>query len=177
MTNQGTWINGQRVDPSVIAVRDRGFTLGDGVFETMRLHGRRVFRLEPHLARLERGLSALEIQPPIEWGAWISAAISEASGALGLAEARVRITISRGPGPAGVEPPRPATPTVVVDVGPLPDYGPALYGTGVTACFASGRKNERAMGAGIKAIGYTEGILAFLEARRDRKSTRLNSSH
>ncbi len=37
---------------------DRGFTLGDGLFETMVVFGGVVFRLDAHLDRLEAGLAS-----------------------------------------------------------------------------------------------------------------------
>ena len=51
------WVNGERqADDAHLSARDRGFTLGDGVFETMRAREGAVFRLDRHLARLDRGL-------------------------------------------------------------------------------------------------------------------------
>ena len=55
------WVNGQRQTSAGhhVSARDRGFTLADGLFETMRAHHGVVFRLDRHLSRLERGLHAL----------------------------------------------------------------------------------------------------------------------
>ena len=49
-----------RIDPS-----DRGFLLGDGLFETMAVKGGVVRRLDRHLARLHEGVAILGI--PIEY--------------------------------------------------------------------------------------------------------------
>ena len=35
-----------------VSVLDRGLTLGDGLFETLRAYGGKVFRLQDHLERL-----------------------------------------------------------------------------------------------------------------------------
>jgi branched-chain amino acid aminotransferase len=53
------WVNGERRPLSGLhlSARDRGFTLADGVFETMRLRGGVVFRLDQHLARLGHSLA------------------------------------------------------------------------------------------------------------------------
>jgi hypothetical protein len=59
------WVNGERCDSSSphVSARDRGLTLADGLFETMRVRRGQVFRLDRHLARLRDGLFALGIPP------------------------------------------------------------------------------------------------------------------
>lgn len=57
---QVLWINGRLACPGRgplgsgegLDPRDRGFTLGDGLFETLRVRGGAVQRLSAHLARL-----------------------------------------------------------------------------------------------------------------------------
>ena len=48
------WVDGKRLpsEGAHISARDRGFTLADGVFETMKTHNGTVFRLEQHLQRI-----------------------------------------------------------------------------------------------------------------------------
>ena len=57
-------------------------------------------------------------------------------------------------------------PTVIVAVNPLPVFPAAIYDAGLTAHVASGRRNERAMTAGLKTLAYTDAVAALLEARR-----------
>lgn len=146
----------------MVSARDRGLTLGDGVFETMRMVSAVVFRLDAHLARLERGLERLGIPTPSELRHWLSLAIAEA----GALDGRVRLTVTRGPGPAGVAPPARPNPTVIIAVGDRPHFSPSIYEAGLSAWVASGRRNEHAAGAGIKSLGYSEAILALREAQR-----------
>lgn len=58
------YVNGRFVPESeaTVSISDRGFLYGDGVFETMRVYGGRVFRPLEHLDRLHSGLAALEIE-------------------------------------------------------------------------------------------------------------------
>lgn len=49
---------------------DRGYLLGDGVYEVVPVYGGRLFRLEAHLARLERSLKAIAIDSPLSRSAW-----------------------------------------------------------------------------------------------------------
>ena len=43
---------------------DRGFIFGDGVYEVIPVYGRRLFRFDEHMARLERSLAKLRIAEP-----------------------------------------------------------------------------------------------------------------
>ena len=57
------WINGRR--RNTLDHRDRGLQYGDGLFETMRIHRRRVRLLDYHLDRLFDGCRRLEIEAPV----------------------------------------------------------------------------------------------------------------
>jgi branched-chain amino acid aminotransferase len=158
------WINGERQPDggAHVSARDRGLTLADGVFETMLVRGGTVFRLRRHLARLERGLAALEIATPPDLDDWVLGAIRAAVGR----DASIRLTSTRGVGPAGVSPPAGARPTVIITMSPMPSFPASIYDEGLTAHVASGRRNERAMTAGLKTLAYTDAIAGLLEARR-----------
>lgn len=60
------YVNGRFVpeDRAAVSISDRGFLYGDGVFETMRVYGGRVFRVLEHFHRLFEGLQALGIESP-----------------------------------------------------------------------------------------------------------------
>lgn len=47
------------VGEATVSVFDRGFRAGEGVFETFRVYGRHVFRLDAHLDRAHEGAAAL----------------------------------------------------------------------------------------------------------------------
>ena len=59
------WVNGKLlpVGEAALDPRDRGFTLGDGLFETMRVRGGAVLRIERHLSRLRAGAAVLGLSP------------------------------------------------------------------------------------------------------------------
>jgi branched-chain amino acid aminotransferase len=159
------WVNGDREPPSVLHVSalDRGLTLADGVFETMYMRGGVPFRLDRHLERLSRGLAALEIAEPRELRQWVMAAVRAAN----PRDAALRVTVTRGIGPAGVVPSteRVVHPTTIVVVSDLPLFPPHIYEHGLSAHVVSGRRNERAMTAGLKTLSYTDTVAALLEAR------------
>lgn len=57
------YVNGRYLprDEAAIPVNDRGFLFGDGIYEVIRVVNGRMFRLEAHLKRMDRGLEALGI--------------------------------------------------------------------------------------------------------------------
>jgi branched-chain amino acid aminotransferase len=158
------WINGERQPPGQahVSARDRGLTLSDGVFETMRAWRGIVFRLNRHLDRIRHALGMLDIPAPARLNDWVRDAVGGMNGA----DASVRLTVTRGPGAAGVAPPAEVHPTVIVAINPPPVFAPAIYEVGLTCRIASGRRNERAMTAGLKTLSYTESVAAYLEAHR-----------
>ena len=61
------WLNGRVVAPdeAVVSVFDHGFTVGDGVFETLKVIGGKPFAVRRHLERLARSASGLGIPVPL----------------------------------------------------------------------------------------------------------------
>ncbi|MBX9403206.1 aminotransferase class IV [Lysobacter sp. BMK333-48F3] len=59
------WCNGAMRQGAAIEPGDRGFTLGDGLFETLRWSGGEARHLQRHLARLRAGAAFLDI--PLPW--------------------------------------------------------------------------------------------------------------
>jgi branched-chain amino acid aminotransferase len=160
-------VNGAAADPAAFLLSpfDRGFTLADGLFETVRCYGGVPFRLERHLERLRAGALALDLPVPTALERTLAQTLDEARAA-GLLDAVLRVTLSRGAGAPGVAPPLDAEPTTVVAVHPLPRFAPTLYTAGLTAHVATGRRNERAQTAGLKTLAYTDAVAALAEARR-----------
>ena len=163
------WIDGepQAGVGARVSVRDRGLTLADGLFETMHVRRGRVFRLERHLARLRNGLLAMEIPAPSELDDWVIRAVGAKTAWLeGAVDASLRVTVTRGIGPAGVDVPLNAAPTVIVMLSAMPGFPSSIYVDGLTVHVASGRRNERAMTAGLKTLAYTDAVAGLMEARR-----------
>ncbi len=96
---------------------DRGLLLGDGVFETLRCYNGKPFALSQHLDRLSKGLAALEISYALNRQSIfdiIQQLLSENS--LLNKDASVRITITRGEGERGLNPPAICKPTLLITV-------------------------------------------------------------
>src|SRR5262245_46387748 len=99
------WLNGHLVerDAARVSVLDHGLLYGDGVFEGMRLYGGRIFRMADHLARLESGARAMGLTIPGGTEA-LAEALKVTCRAHGEPEAYIRLVVTRGEGPLGVDP-------------------------------------------------------------------------
>ncbi len=155
------WLNGAlcdsaeaRIDPS-----DRGFTLGDGLFETTAVRGGKISRLESHLRRLLRGCEVLGLPSAPDT---LSDVIGAVLAANELRDAAVRITYTRGPGARGLAAPHRCLPTLLVTAGPLPAPRPPARCIVATVT----RRNEHSPLSRIKSTNYLDAILAREEARR-----------
>ncbi len=91
------WLNGDyQKNPIAIDIADRGFLLGDGVFETLLVEAGIPAFLDAHLKRLKCGLAALSVNAAIPDNIGdIIAQLAEKNG-LGGEKASARITITRG---------------------------------------------------------------------------------
>ena len=58
------------IEEARVPVLDRGFIFGDGVYELVPVYSRVPFRLDEHLARLERSLAAVRIRNPYSRAEW-----------------------------------------------------------------------------------------------------------
>jgi len=159
------WVDGRRADPSRAAISafDRGFTLGDGVFETMRIAHGAVFRLDRHLERLAAGASIMGLAIPEDVPDTIAAAANTAFD-LGWADAALRLTLTRGVGARGVAPPVASEPVTVLTVHDMPPAAP-IAARAVRVRVAEGRRNEFAPTAGVKTLSYADNIVALSQAR------------
>lgn len=158
------YLDGHLVEPEQARIdpRDRGFLLGDGLFETIRAERGRLPLLERHLDRLEAGIATLGIPLPEPRDA-IAAASLEVLEANRLTNhsAAVRLTLSRGRGPRGLVPPPEPEPTLLITAAPLVEQVPAPGRVVISTL----RRNEHSPLSRIKSLNYLDGVLALREAK------------
>jgi len=160
VTISHTWINDELVpiENSKISVLDHGFTVADGVFETLLVTDGKVFALDRHLARLAKsadglGISApnfsqikngisqvLEINPKIDFG-------------------RLRVTLTSGSGPLGSDRTS-AAPTLVIALALQ-----AAWPDSTTLLLVPWNRNEKSPLAGLKTTSYAENVYALAAAK------------
>ncbi len=143
-----------------IMPHDRGFTLGDGVYETLRAENGKVRHARRHFARLRQGAALLGI-PLRQEDVEVEQAALAVFAASGLIAAAIRITLTRGPAARGLLPPRDPEPTLVIAATPLPTPSPARL---IVA--SNTRRNEFSPLSRIKSLAMLDSVLARMEAER-----------
>ncbi len=153
------WMNGQLLrDPTgpAIGVTDHGFTVGDGVFEAVKVIDGRPFALTRHLDRLARSARGLGL-PSVdaeEVRRGITAVLDGADLPLG----RLRITYTGGEAPLGSGRGDDSV-TLVVAADVLKPWGDPT--SVVTVPWP---RNERGALAGLKTTSYAENVVALAHA-------------
>ena len=160
------YLNGRFVptDDAKVSVFDHGFLYGDGVYETMRSYGGKIFLLGRHLSRLKQSAEAISLPLPLPLEK-IGEALQESLTVNKLREAYLRIQISRGPGEIGLDPALCPAPTLVILVKPFKDYPSALYENGVNVAIVGTRRNHPlSLNPAIKSTNFLNNILAKIES-------------
>jgi len=155
-------------EEAVVSVFDHGFLYGDGVYETLRSYGNRIFMRDQHIARLYRSADAIGLTIPVSRKSWpdlLHDAMTRNEVGTAERDAYLRITISRGAGDIGLDPALCPSPTVVVITKPLVPPQPNLYEAGVSLIVGRTKRNlPSALSPQIKATNFLNNILAKREA-------------
>jgi branched-chain amino acid aminotransferase len=166
--NKAVSIDGQLVaeKDAKISVLDHGLLYGDGLFEGMRVRAGRIFRLEQHLARLELGARALGLDLPFD-GEGRARIVRDTVRAFAQKEAYVRLLVTRGEGPLGVDPTTCKQPTLVCIVAEIGLYSAEQRAQGLTLVTSSYRRpNPDVQDVAIKTLNYLGSALAKQEAKK-----------
>ena len=162
------WLNGSLIDESAatISVRDTGLLHAAGVFTTMRAGDGKVFRLEAHLARIRASCEALFI--PLKFtDSVLTQAVKSLLDANGFADARLRLTVTRG---SAVQDPLHGLrvePNVFITATELEEYPAEFYERGLTVMLLDEQKlNPYDLQAGHKTLNYLSRLAALREANR-----------
>jgi len=153
------WVNGHLLaDPTApaVTVSDHGLTVGDGVFEAVKVVDGRPFALTRHLERLVVSAAGLGL-PPVDLTdvrRGVDAVLAEPQLALG----RLRITYTGGVAPLGSgRGDKPPTLVVVADaMAARPDA--------TSVVTVPWPRNERGALAGLKTTSYAENVVALAYA-------------
>jgi D-alanine transaminase len=143
-----------------VSVLDRGFVFGDGIYEVAPVYGRRIFRFDEHMARLERGLGKIRIANPHTREEWLArcrtliAAQVEASGA---EDQLVYIQVTRGVALRDHVMPEGIVPTVFMMANPMKPASADMRHQGVACVTARDFRWER---GDIKSISLLGNVLA-----------------
>lgn len=160
------WLNGKRVAPqqAVVSVFDHGLLYGDGVFEGIRFYNGRAFRLQAHLDRLVLSARAIALNLPYT-PTQLADAVVETIAAAGVSEGYLRLVVTRGVGPLGLDPTRCHSPSVFIIADRLQLVSGETRSQGAKVIIAATRRlGPDGLDPRIKSLNYLNHILARLEA-------------
>jgi len=89
----GEWL---AADQARISVMDRGFLFGDGVYEVIPVYSRQPFRLDQHLARLQKSLDGIQLANPHRLDEWIGF-VTQLAREAEWEDQSIYIQVTRGP--------------------------------------------------------------------------------
>ena len=177
MTERIAYFNGDFLPESKVCIsfRDRGFNLGDAVFDAERTFAGEIFRLRAHIDRLYRSLEKASIDPgltPQEMTDITQEAVSRNLSLLGPGEDYwVMQRVTRGLNVVGGELWQSSGATVIVECTPLPLRARApMLRDGLDVFTPSLRRvPPESLDPNIKSHNYLNLVMADLEVR-DRSS-------
>jgi D-alanine transaminase len=136
------------IEQAQVPVLDRGFIFGDGVYELVPVYSRIPFRMDEHLARLERSLAAVRIRDPYSRAEWRDI-ILQLVAKQPFEDQGVYFQVTRGVAKRDHAFPKDAAPTVFLMSNPLVTPPQALVERGAAAVTAV---DDRWLHCDIKSI-------------------------
>jgi D-alanine transaminase len=158
MKRDTVFLNGEflPLDEAKVPVLDRGFIFGDGVYELVPVYSRVAFRLDEHLARLERSLGETKIRNPYSRQRWREI-VYQLVDAQPFEDQGVYFQVTRGVAKRDHAFPRDAQPTVFMMSNPLVNPPRAQVEAGGAAVSA---QDNRWLRCDIKSISLLGNVLA-----------------
>ena len=153
-------VNGTLIkeNEAYISIMDRGFTLADGLFETMIARRNKVINFERHFDRLKSGASILDINIPEK--ELLLSNIFDVLDSNSLDLSVVRLTMSRGYDYERGLTIHDSIPSIVIRVSPHS----VNEGNKVSLTVSSIRRNEASPISNVKSISYVDSVIAKKQA-------------
>lgn len=147
-----------------ISVFDHGLLYGDGVFEGIRFYSGRVFRLTEHLVRLYESARSILLDVPLSFEE-LEKATLDTIAANNLRDGYIRLLVTRGVGPLGLNPYQCPKASVIIIASGISLYPAEKYETGlVMVTCATRRPSSAALSPQVKSLNYLNNIMAKVEA-------------
>jgi branched-chain amino acid aminotransferase len=162
------WMDGKFVEEADarVPVTDHGLLYGDGIFEGIRIISGRVFRLDHHLERLAFGAKTLLLTLPYSL-AEIREVVESTVRAFGQPEAYVRLIVTRGVGPLGVDPTTCPRGSLICICTTIKLFTEEQRERGLEMITSSYRRpTADVLDVRVKSLNYLNSVLPKLEARQ-----------
>lgn len=147
-----------------VSVFDHGLLYGDGVFEGIRFYNGRVFRLTEHLVRLYESARSICLTIPISMEEMEKATLDTIA-ANNLRDGYIRLLVTRGVGPLGLNPYQCPKPGIIIIASGISLYPKERYETGLNLITCGTRRpSPAALSPQVKSLNYINNIMAKIEA-------------
>jgi D-alanine transaminase len=146
---------------AAVHIEDRGYQFGDGVYEVIAVMGGRLVDEERHLARLNRSLTELRINPPMNDSA-LKIVIREVIRRNGVDTGIVYLQVTRGVAPREHAFPKAAKPVLVVTSRRSRPPDPRLGREGIAVITIADIRWQR---CDIKSVALVANVLGKQQAR------------
>ncbi|GAV19815.1 D-alanine transaminase [Mariprofundus micogutta] len=158
------WVNGRflPLEQATVHIEDRGFQFADGVYEVIACFGGRFLDLKPHLERLERSCSAIDITLPRTLDE-LSELVEQAYQHNPFEHAMVYIQVTRGVAPRSHLAQQNMVPSLIITVRDLPMPTAEKLEHGVSAITMPDIRWKR---CDIKSIALLASVIGKQEASR-----------
>jgi branched-chain amino acid aminotransferase len=159
---------------AAISVFDHGFLYGEGVYETLRTYNGEPFLFDRHLRRLRASAAMIRLEVPFSDAELLKRCVETVAAAgLGktaaaaVAEAYIRILLTRGIGDLTYDPAATPVPSIVIIVKPLPVPSADQFTRGVKVCMVDIIRNHpRSVNPLIKSNNLLNNALCMQQALR-----------
>jgi len=135
---------------------------GDGVFESVKYEGRRLYQLDAHIRRIKISCQAIHLEPPCSWGE-LEEAIIEVARAGNEPDGLIRVLLGRGPGGFGLDPYESPVQSMYVVAYRMHKRPESAFEKGATAMRTSIPAKQAWM-ATVKTTNYLPNVLMKREA-------------
>ncbi len=147
-----------------ISPLDHGFLYGDGVFETVLSYEGKPFKLACHLERLVQSCRRIGLSIP-KSAEKFPTIVDKILARNKIKEGMIRMAITRGPGPVGLDPGLCPVPTLLIMAFPFIPPPESLYAKGIALKVVKTVRNiAEAIPSEIKSSNFLNNILAKMEA-------------
>jgi len=154
-------------DKPLIAADNRGLRYGDGLFETMKVKGKKICFSNWHFERLFHGMQMLGFEPPAYFTPeYLLNQVNELCRKNGHINARVRMNIVRGNG--GLYDPENHFPNCIIQSWPLPESEYRLSENGLLTGIYHGAKKSIDNFSNLKSNNYLPYLMAALYAKKQQ---------
>ena len=148
-----------------ISIFDRGFLFGDSIYEVTATYKKTPFLLEKHLDRLWNSAKVLSM--PLQFSRQeLREEITRGVQWLNLDRIYIRLIITRGEGPIGLDPALAGQQNLIIIFRELPPTPPEWYRDGVHMAIVDVMRNPKeAIDPNLKSGNYLNNVLAMREAQ------------